>query len=104
MSYGMVFVAARDGVEGEKIARSLLDRKLAACCNIVKDVRSFYWWQGKVEDSPEVLVVIKTRQELFSNIAGEVKRLHSYEVPEIVMLPIIEGDGDYLRWIDESLQ
>ncbi len=102
MAYGIVFVTAKDADEAERIARGLLERKLAACCNIVKDVRSLYWWQGKVEDSPEVLLVIKTRQELFKRLAAEVKALHSYSVPEVVLLPITEGNEDYLRWIDDS--
>lgn len=102
MAYGIVFVTAKDADEAERIARGLLERKLAACCNIVKDIRSLYWWQGKVEDSTEVLLVIKTRQELFKRLAAEVKALHSYSVPEVVLLPITEGNEDYLRWIDDS--
>lgn len=102
MSYGVVFITAKDSAEAEKIARGLLEKKLAACCNIVKDVRSLYWWQGKIEDSPETLLVIKSRRELFRELVAAVKALHSYSVPEIVMLPIVEGSEDYLRWLDES--
>jgi periplasmic divalent cation tolerance protein len=102
MSYGIVFVTAKDADEAERISRGLLARKLAACCNIVKDVRSLYWWQGKLEDAAEALLVIKTRQELFKELVEEVKSLHSYSVPEVVMFPIIEGNDDYLRWIDDS--
>ncbi len=102
MSYGAVLVTAKDVVEAERIARGLLEKKLAACCNIVPEVRSLYWWQGKIEDATEVLMVVKTRRELFPEITAAVKALHSYTVPEIVMLPIVEGSSEYLRWVDVS--
>jgi periplasmic divalent cation tolerance protein len=104
MSYGIVLVTTKDVSEAEKIARGILDRKAAACCNIVKDVRSLYWWQGKIEDSPEVILVIKTRRDMFPEIVRTVKSLHSYSVPEIVMLPIVEGSEDYLKWVNDSLE
>jgi periplasmic divalent cation tolerance protein len=104
MSYGLVIVTTKDVPEAEKIARGVLEQKLAACCNIVKDLRSFYWWQGKIEDSSEVMLVIKTGRDRFKEIVRAVKSLHSYSVPEIVMLPIVEGSEDYLRWIDDSVK
>ncbi|NTV30072.1 MAG: divalent-cation tolerance protein CutA [Candidatus Omnitrophica bacterium] len=101
-SYGVVLITASNADEAERIARGLLEKKLAACCNIVPGLRSLYWWQGKLEDSSEVLLLVKTRRELFTELVAAVKALHSYTVPEVVMLPIVEGSGEYLQWIDGS--
>jgi len=85
-----------------EIATALVETQLAACANIIKGVRSIYTWQGKVQDDREVLMIVKTRRELFDRLASRVKELHSYEVPEIIALPIIIGSDDYLRWLRES--
>lgn len=87
--------------EALKIARSLVEARLAACVNIIKDIRSIYSWQGKIEDDSEVLLIVKTRKELFESLSEKVKELHSYSVPEIIALPIISGSEDYLKWINE---
>ena len=100
----VVLITAKDKAEAEKIAQGLISQKLAACCNIVASINSVYWWQGKVEDSPEALIIVKTQQKLFKELVQKVKELHSYTVPEIIALPIVEGSEDYLRWIDESCQ
>ncbi len=89
--------------KGEEIARFIVERKLGACVNIVPQVRSIYWWQGKVEEDGESLLVVKTSAERFPKLVEEVKKIHPYTVPEIIALPIAEGNGDYLKWIDESL-
>lgn len=86
--------------EAEKVARALLDKRVAACVNVLPGVRSFYWWKGKVEDSAEHLLVIKTRRELFDRLKTELAAAHSYEVPEIIALPILDGAESYLNWID----
>ena len=84
------------------IARALVETRLAACANIIKGVRSIYMWQGKAEDAAEVFMIVKTRRELFDKLKSKVKELHSYEVPEIIALPIIAGSDDYLKWLRES--
>jgi len=84
------------------IARALVETRLAACANIIKGIRSIYTWQGKTEDDTEVLMIVKTRRELFDLLKSKVKELHSYEVPEIIALPIIAGSDDYLKWLRES--
>lgn len=86
------------------IARALVETRLAACANIIKGVRSIYSWQGSIEDEPEVLMIVKTRRELFDLLKSKVKELHSYEVPEIIALPIIAGSDDYLKWLRDSTE
>ncbi len=103
MAYIVVFVTASKQEEAEKIARTLLEKKLAACCNIIGGVRSLYWWQGKIADDNEVLLVIKSRADMFNEIKGTVVALHSYTVPEIIALPVAAGSEPYLNWIDQSL-
>ena len=100
----VVLVTAKDAAEAERISRKLLDKKLIACVNIVKGVRSLFWWQGKVDQSDEVLLIIKSQQVLFGKIVETVKAVHSYDVPEILALPVIEGNQDYLAWMDASIK
>jgi len=97
----VVLITAPREDEAVRIARSLVEARLAACVNIIKDIRSIYSWQGKIEDDSEVLLVVKTRSELFDSLSKKVKELHSYSVPEIIALPIIKGSEDYLKWIRE---
>jgi len=97
----VVFITASDEDEAAKIAKALIESRLAGCANIIKDIRSIYSWQGKIEDEKEVLVVVKTQKILFDSLMKKVKELHSYTVPEIIALPIIEGSEDYLKWLKE---
>jgi periplasmic divalent cation tolerance protein len=99
MSFMLVLVTTKNEDEAVLIARSLVEKKFVACCNIIKNVRSIYRWQGKLADDAEALMIIKTRQPLFQSLSEEVKRLHSYETPEIIALPIVEGSPSYLDWI-----
>jgi periplasmic divalent cation tolerance protein len=88
--------------EARRIGRSAVEKRLAACANIVPGVESIYWWKGKVERAREVLVVMKTTAARMAALEKEVKRIHSYEVPEFIVLPIVAGSREYLRWIGES--
>src|SRR3990170_5647086 len=97
----VVFITAPDEDESAKIARALVEARLAGCVNIIKDIRSIYSWQGKIEDEKEVLMVAKTQKPLFDSLMKRVKELHSYTVPEIIALPIIQGSEDYLKWLKE---
>ena len=74
---------------------------LAGCVNIVRNIRSIYRWQNKIEDDTEVLMMAKTQKHLFDAVAKKVKELHSYEVPEIIAVPIVQGSEDYLRWLKD---
>lgn len=86
---------------GERIAAYLVERGLAACVNITQ-VTSVYRWEGRVERDEEVLLVVKTRRDKMKELIAEVRSIHPYKVPEIIAVPIVEGDPEYLKWIDES--
>lgn len=98
----MVFVTASNEDEAVRIAHGLVERKLAACVNIVRHMRSIYVWQGSVEDAGEVLLIVKSTQALFNELSQKVTELHSYEVPEVIALPIVDGSAAYLNWLHES--
>ena len=100
----VVYVTTGSPAEGEKIARTLVEEQLAACVNRTGPVQSVYRWQGNVEQSQEELLIIKTRRELFPALERRIRELHSYAVPEIIALPILEGDPDYLRWLREQVR
>jgi periplasmic divalent cation tolerance protein len=89
--------------DAARIARSLVEKKLAACVNVMPAVRSFYRWKGVVEDNQESLLVIKSSRGLFDQLRAEIEKLHSYEVPEVIALPIVDGSEGYLEWLDREL-
>jgi periplasmic divalent cation tolerance protein len=89
--------------EADKIAQALVQRMLAACINIVPSIASVYRWQDKVQRDNEALLIVKSRRDVFEHLTRCVKELHSYETPEIIALPIVAGDVDYLRWLDSSV-
>jgi len=95
----VVLITASGEDEAVKIARSLVEARLAGCVNIIKNIRSVYRWEETVEDEPEILMVAKTRKTLFHELIKKVQALHSYTVPEIIALPIIDGSEDYLKWL-----
>ena len=99
----VVLITAKDALEAKTISDQLLEKKLIACANIVEGVQSVFWWQGKIDQAKETLIVLKSKQDLFKKIVKTVKAHHSYEVPEIIALPIIDGNPDYLKWIHESV-
>lgn len=100
--YIVVFSTVSNRKEAERIAKGLIKDKLAACVNIVDNVHSLFWWQGKIDSAKEALLVIKTRKALKDKLIMKIKSLHSYEVPEIIALPIVAGNKKYLEWINES--
>lgn len=102
--YILVLVTTKDFEQAETISKELLKQKLIACANIVNPVVSYFHWSGTISKSEECLVIMKSRGHLFPRISEQVKALHSYEVPEIIALPITLGSSDYLAWIDESLK
>ena len=89
--------------EGDKIARQLLEKRLAACVNILAGARSLYRWQGAIEEAAECLLLIKSRQGLWEDLRAEIQRLHSYEVPEILLVAIDDGAAAYLDWLAAQL-
>ena len=102
--YIMVFVTTTSKSEAEKISQNLLDERLIACANIIGPMASHFHWKGKVEQAEEFLIIMKSRSDLFELLSNLVARVHSYEVPEIVAIPIIAGSKSYLAWIDEALR
>jgi len=99
----VIFVTASSKQEAQKIARLLIKNKLVACVNIIPGIKSLFWWQGKVDEANESLLIIKSRKSALPGVIKLVKSIHSYEVPEIIALPIIAGDKNYLKWLNESL-
>jgi len=96
-----VLITAPKEEEAVNIAKTLLEEKLAGCINIIRNVRSIYFWQGKIEDDSEVLMIVKTKADLFDKLSERVKSLHSYTVPEIIGIKIKKGSEDYLKWLSE---
>jgi len=98
----VVLVNAGNAQQAETIAQSLVSEKLAACVNIVSPIRSIYRWKGEVQTETEHMMIIKTRANLVAKVEARVRELHSYEVPEVIALPIDAGSKPYLDWIFES--
>ena len=100
----VVMVAAASKRECRKIARHLVETKLAACVNITQPIESIYRWEGKIADDHEYQLLIKSTRELFPEIKAAISKLHSYHTPEIICLPIIEGSRNYLQWVGDSVK
>lgn len=96
----VVFITVDSEQTAEKIMDALLKERKAACVNIIAGIDSHYWWQGKVESADEVLLIVKTRAVLLDDVIALVKKNHPYTVPEIIALPIIGGNEDYLKWVE----
>ena len=89
--------------DAERLARALVDARLAACVNVLPKVRSFYRWKGAVEDAVECLLVIKSSRSLFGPLGAALEKEHPYELPEVIALPVLDGSPNYLSWLDENL-
>jgi periplasmic divalent cation tolerance protein len=90
--------------EAEKIAMLLLEERLAACVSVVPVSRSYYWWEGAIQSSAEQLLVVKSSAGLFSQVEQAIRKIHSYEVPELLALPVLDGSVDYLKWLRTQLR
>lgn len=101
--YLAIFITAADKKEATKIAKALLAKKLVACVNIVSGVESFFWWQGKIDQAQEYLLIAKSVKANLAKVCRLVKQLHSYAVPEIIGIPIVGGSKTYLDWINDSI-
>lgn len=100
----VVFSTCSTQEEGAKIARKLIEERLAACVNITPHVRSFYRWKGTIEEADECLLVIKSSRDLFDRLRLELEKVHTYEVPEVVAVAVVDGAPNYLNWIDGELK
>ena len=99
----VVLVTSSSREEGENIVTSLVEEKLIACGNVIQDLISIFYWERKVCKEEEVLLVLKTKYNLFEKLSERVKELHSYDVPEIIALPVIKGNMEYLDWIEGTI-
>lgn len=100
----VIFITCANRNEADKIANELIVLKLVACVNIVDKVNSIFWWQDKVDSANEVLLIAKSKKSLMEKIIRQVKFQHSYQVPEVIALPIISGNKEYINWIYESVR
>jgi periplasmic divalent cation tolerance protein len=98
----VIYITTGSISEAKKIGRILVEEKLVACSNIISTIHSIYSWQGKICDDKEALMVLKTRKKHFEQIVKRVETLHSYDVPEIIAIPIIEGSSKYMSWLNEE--
>jgi periplasmic divalent cation tolerance protein len=103
-NYILILVTTKDEQEAEKISQLLLKERLIACANIVSPVTSFFHWSDRTEKAEECLTIMKSRRDLFAQIAEHIKRLHSYEVPEVLALPIVDASKPYLDWMSVVLK
>jgi len=104
VDYIVLFITVSNSQEAHKIAGVLLEQRKAACVNIVPRVSSLFWWQDKPDSAQESLMVVKTKASLLNEIVSLVKEIHSYDVPEIIALPIVGGNRDYLEWIGKEVK
>ena len=103
-AYIQVTTTTDNAQEAEEIARHLVQERLAACVQVSGPVTSTYWWEGKLEKGQEWLCVAKTRAELYNAVESAIHQVHSYEVPEILVLPVLTGSEDYLKWLDGEVK
>ncbi len=102
MDYVIILTMCASKKEARDIAGALLARRLAACANIIDLVESKFWWKGRMDSAKETLLILKTKKDNFVKIEKAINRLHSYEVPEIIALPIAAGNKNYLKWISDN--
>lgn len=102
MNLNLIYITAKDKEEAKKIGKELVKSRLAACVNIIDNMNSIYWWEGKVQDDNEVILIAKTKESLVPDLIEKVKSMHSYKCPCIVSLPILNGNKDYLEWIQKE--
>jgi periplasmic divalent cation tolerance protein len=102
IEYILVFVTAASFEEAEQLGKALVEKRLAACANIVQHIQSVFWWKDTIETEQEALLMLKSQASLFPSIRKTVTELHSYDVPEIIAIPILAGSEDYLKWIKDE--
>ena len=105
MTDKIVVLSACDSEEqAAQVARALVDQRLAACVNIIPGARSIYRWKGQIEDTSEWLLVIKSRRDLMDGLRLAIGKIHAYEVPELLALPVVDGADNYIAWLDRELK
>ena len=104
MDKAVVILITSPKKEAAKLANRLLEERLAACVNIVSEVNSLFWWDGKIDSSRETLLIVKSKEAFLGEVVGLVKSIHSYSIPEIIALPVIGGNEEYLSWINKCVK
>ncbi len=102
--YIQIITTTNDEVVAKRIGRTLVEKRLAACVQIIRGITSIYWWEGKITEDSEILIFIKSKEELYKEIEKTIKELHNYSVPEILSIPISDGNPDYFKWMENELQ
>ncbi|MEN6330070.1 MAG: divalent-cation tolerance protein CutA [Methanobacteriaceae archaeon] len=102
--YSLIYITTSGEEESKEIARALLEERIVACANIIPSVKSFYWWEGEIEEDTESILILKTRRDRLETIIRRVKDIHSYDLPCILEISIQNGSEDYLKWLEDSLQ
>ncbi|MDP9114804.1 MAG: divalent-cation tolerance protein CutA [Acidobacteriota bacterium] len=100
----VVLTACDSQEQAATLARHLVEQRVAACVNVLPEARSVYRWTEKIEEASEWMLIIKTRRDLFAALRTEIQKLHTYEVPELIALPIVDGSEPYLAWFDAQLK
>ncbi len=104
MDLNLIYITASSMDEAKAIAKELVSSRLVACVNIIDNITSVYWWEGAIQEGPEVVVIAKTRQVLVSRVIEKVKSVHSYECPCVVSLPISDGNNAFLTWVENETE
>ncbi len=102
--YVLIYITTSGAEEARRIGKRVVEERLAACANVIEKVHSLYWWKGKLEESSEAVLLLKTKKDKIKKIVAMVKKLHSYENPAIVAFPILEGSEEYLKWIEGEIR
>jgi len=102
--YVLIYITTSGAEEAKRIGKRIVEERLAACANVIEKVHSLYWWKGKLEESDEAVLLLKSKKDRVKKIIAMVKKLHSYENPAIVAFPILEGSEEYLRWIEGEVK
>lgn len=102
--YIQIFTTVEKREDAEKIAKTVVERRLAGCVQVLGPIKSTYWWKGDIETAEEWLCIIKSKKNLYTEIEKAIKEIHPYETPEIIAIPIIAGYEGYLKWLDNELK
>lgn len=104
MDFILAYITTRNKEEATSIGKKLLEARIAACINIIESMESMYWWEGKIETSTECVLLVKTKKSYSSRLIDEIKKIHSYEIPCVLTLQIIDGTPEYLNWLSNELK
>ena len=102
MSINLIYITAGDIEEARALGKALVSERLVACVNIIDNIHSIYWWEGKIQDDGEVIIIAKTKKSLVAELIEKVKSMHNYDCPCVVSLPIVDGNKEFLGWVEKE--